>query len=202
MKKLVQKIKDTLSILNSGKGFTLLELLVVVLIIGILAAIAIPQYKKAITKTKLAELDVIVNAARKNIENYLMIHDYPASGTVYFTGTKRTADDIEMPGDCDSFSSNCITKLLNYRAYCSSKNCIIDVVLLFLNGEKVSIQIDKEKKKVYINNIWYLYKANAKETCQWAQDNNYPGHSNKAYTTCKDLGITLKEYKVKEPPIS
>ena len=35
MKKVVQKIKDTLSILNSGKGFTLIELLVVVLIIGI-----------------------------------------------------------------------------------------------------------------------------------------------------------------------
>ncbi len=79
-------------------GFTLIELLVVVLIIGILAAMALPEYSKAVERSRMAEavtlMDSVVKSQRRK---YMQTNRYAedfrgldvspkgASGRTYFT---------------------------------------------------------------------------------------------------------------------
>ena len=65
------------------KAFTLIELLVVVLIIGILAAIALPQYQRAVNRSKVAGIWVMLDSLRKNAEAvYLANGTLPAYGGI------------------------------------------------------------------------------------------------------------------------
>ena len=98
----------------SKAGFTLIELLVVVLIIGILAAVAVPQYTLAVNKSRFATLRSLgmsfVNAAKTY---------YVANGRWPETFSEL---DIDVPGDMQPVSDSVIPEKMqcvkNVDNYC------------------------------------------------------------------------------------
>jgi len=68
--------------MKARSGFTLVEILIVVVILGILAAIVIPQFTEASTEAKTSSLCTDLQTMRSQIELYKIQHndDLPAAG--------------------------------------------------------------------------------------------------------------------------
>ena len=81
-----------------AKGFTLVEILIVVVILGILAAIVIPQFTSASESAKASSLVTQLQSLRSQLELYQLEHngDYPSATTATFWA--QLTDETELDG--------------------------------------------------------------------------------------------------------
>ena len=95
--------------MKSNQAFTLIELLVVVLIIGILAAVAVPQYQKAVMRSRFIQIKTLAESIKKAQEVY-----YLANGE-YATDFNELS--IEMPAG--KLDTSVVSKYVYDWGHCS-----------------------------------------------------------------------------------
>lgn len=133
------------------KGFTLIEVLLVVVIIGILTSVALPQYQKAVLKSRFAQAKVMARAIADAEEVYY---------STYNTYTPNSENlDISLPQTTQPRSCK--------SEYCSEffswGNCSIVVMESGRNSVQCTIRQNGKDYLTYVlgfsNSTWYADKA-------------------------------------------
>ncbi|MFH1277605.1 MAG: prepilin-type N-terminal cleavage/methylation domain-containing protein [Candidatus Eisenbacteria bacterium] len=94
---------------QNHSGFTLVELLIVVIILGVIAAIAIPQFTSSTEDARLSALDMTLSELRNSIELY-----YHQHGAAY-PGEKKDTDGTPV-GSAAEAATAFVNQLTLYTA--------------------------------------------------------------------------------------
>lgn len=105
--------------MRNKRGFTLIEMLVVVLIIGILAGVALPQYQMAVAKAKVASILPVMRRWKDALQEYKLQHGSyeDENGTWAISGDILGAN---WPSDWDDGSCGDNVECTGDYWYCSA----------------------------------------------------------------------------------
>ncbi len=150
------------------KAFTLIELLIVVLIIGILASIALPNYQQTVWRTRYSQLQIMARNFADAASRYIL-----ANGNV----PNYWADlDIEAPAACTVDNEN-----LQGFFYCPDFTCD----LMGSDTQNIICYLRKQNGSVLLGYAHWFDEAQPDRRECWAPENN-----SLANNVCKSLGGT------------
>jgi len=115
--------------IRNSKGFTLIELMIVVAIIGILAAVALPAYSDFTVRAKVSEVILAASACRTDITEYVQTNlVLPGDTDVTCTGSTKYVASV-------GWSSNKVTAIASTETDLGTAiNGQIDYTPSYTNG--------------------------------------------------------------------
>jgi type IV pilus assembly protein PilE len=134
---------------RQAAGFTLIELMIVVAIIAILAAIAVPIYSDYITRGKLTEAQNNLSALRVQMEQYFQDNRT-------YAGTTSTSCGVTMPTTSASNGANTVAKYFTYTCAITTSGYTITATGATTQTANFTFTIDQNNVHATTNaNGWY-----------------------------------------------